>query len=201
MDKNSSINIDYHIHTKITDGLCSPVEIIDEVKKLGIKKIAFTEHVREKLTYDWFKFRDEILSINPRGIKIIIGIETKVLNSEGKLDVSKDIFECADIILGSIHGSQNIEWLLNSDCDIIAHPQFNSSNIEKFLNCNKAIELNPRYPLEDEIISKLVECKNNKFSFGSDTHRIEDLKTGQTYFSTIDNRYKINDRLISIKSK
>lgn len=192
MDKNNKIVFDdYHIHTNITDGECSPLEIIEEAKKLGIKNIAFTEHVRKVLIYDWFKFRDSILDISPKGINVIIGIEAKVLNSEGKLDVSKDIFESADIVLGAVHGVQNIEWLLNSDCDIIAHPQITVLNIEKFIDGDKVLEINFKHPLKDNIIGKLVESRKNKFSFGSDTHKLEDLENSQKYFFELNNRYKI----------
>lgn len=195
MDKNSKIIFDdYHIHTNITDGLCTFLQIIEEAKKIGIKKIAFTEHVREILTYDWFKFRDEILNTDLKGIKVIVGIETKILNHNGKLDCNKDIFDSADIVLGSVHGAQSVEWLLNSDCDIIAHPQINASNVEKFLDCNKIIELNSKYPLIDEIVTALIKG-NSYFSFGSDTHAIQDLKNGQEYFSKIYNTYKIKDKL------
>lgn len=195
MDKDSKIVFDdYHIHTNVTDGMCTPQQIIEEAKKIGIKKVIFTEHVRETLTYDWFKFRDNILNLDIRGVKIMVGIEAKVLNSYGKLDSSKDVFKSADIVLGSVHGVGNVEWLLNSDCDIIAHPRLDLSNVEKFLDCGKIIELNAKYPLRDEIISILIGSKN-KFSFGSDTHEIEDLNRGQIYFSDIDKRYKMKNRL------
>lgn len=192
MDKNSKIVFDdYHIHTNATDGDSTPMEIIETAKKIGIKNIAFTEHVRKVLTYDWFKFRDNILDIDPKGINVMIGIEAKVLNSEGKLDVSKDIFESADIVLGTVHGAQDVEWLLNSDCDIIAHPQLTSLNIDSFLDCNKVLEINFKHPLKDNIIGKLAESRKNKFSFGSDTHKLEDLENSQKYFFELNNRYKI----------
>lgn len=199
MDKNCKIGFDdYHIHTKMTDGVCTPKEIIEEAIKLGMRNIAFTEHVREALTYNWFRFRDDILDLRLDGIKIWIGIEAKVLNPEGKLDVSKDVLESADIVLGTVHGAQRVEWLLNSDCDIIAHPQLDLLNVERFLGCDKILELNSRHPLDDEIISKLVEDKKNRFSFGSDTHKIDDLRNGQKYFSDINRKYRIRGRLLSI---
>jgi histidinol phosphatase-like PHP family hydrolase len=197
MDKNSKIVNnkiifdDYHIHTNITDGSLFPKEIIMEAKKIGIKNIAFTEHIRKISTYDWFKFRDEVLNFKPKGINIAVGIETKVLNSEGELDASIDILESADIILGSVHGKQNVEYLLNSDCDIIAHPQITMTNIDKFLDCDKVLEINFKHQLEDNLIRKLIESRKNRFSFGSDTHKLEDLENGQRYFSDLNKRYKI----------
>lgn len=214
MDKNSKIVViekdikdtkdifdDYHIHTNITDGLLSPKEIVMNAKKIGIKNIVITEHIRRISTYDWFKFRDDILDIKPNGINVTVGIETKVLNSKGDLDVSKDVLENVDIILGAVHGVQHVEWLLNSDCDIIAHPQITMDNVYRFLDCNKVLEINYKHPLGDNVICKLVEngndCRNKngriEFSFGSDTHKLEDLRNGQKYFSEINKIYKIKN--------
>lgn len=194
MDKNNKIIFDdCHIHTVITDGICTPEDIIEKSIKLGIENIAFTEHIRKVSTYNWFKFRDEILNFKSKGINIFVGIEAKVLNSEGELDVSRDVLESADIVLGSVHGSQNVEWLLESECDIIAHPQITTLNVEKFVDCDKILEINYKHPLKENIICKLIENKNNKFSFGSDTHKIEDLGNGQKYFSEINKKYKIRN--------
>lgn len=155
------------------------------------KNIAFTEHIRRVPTYDWFEFRDKILDLRPKGINIAVGIETNVLNSKGKLDVSKEVLKEANIVLGSVHGTQNVEWLLNSECNIIAHPQLTSLNIDSFLDCDKVLEINFKHPLKDNIIGKLVESRKNKFSFGSDTHKLEDLENSQKYFFELNNRYKI----------
>jgi len=199
MDKNKKIVFDdYHIHTNITDGAVTAEKIIEEAKKLKIKTIVFTEHISLNPTYDWFKFREEIENLKIKVIKILVGIETKVLDPNGKLNVNKDILESADVVLGSVHGIGNVEWLLNSECDIIAHPQINSENFEKFIKCNKILELNPQHPLEHEIIGKLVTISKNKFSFGSNTHKLEDLEDGQKYFSKINQEFKIEKMLVKL---
>ena len=179
------MKIDYHIHTNITDGKMNMNKIIKKAKKLGIKKIAITEHISKKPTYNWFKFKDKIKKIKVKGIKILVGVEAKVLNGKGELNVSKLILKKADIILGAVHGKGRTEWLLNSKCDIIAHPQITSKNIKKFINCNKILEINSRYRLTKRILDRLIIGTNNKFSFGSDAHNINDLEKGQKYFKKI----------------
>ncbi|MFH1581699.1 MAG: PHP domain-containing protein [Pseudomonadota bacterium] len=95
--------IDYHIHTNWTDGQHSPREIIKQAKKLGINSIAFTEHVRKESTYfkDFYKEIDELR--NNEDLEIFIGIETKVVNKQGDLDISRHDYDLAEIVLGSVH--------------------------------------------------------------------------------------------------
>jgi histidinol phosphatase-like PHP family hydrolase len=190
MDKNSEIGInDYHIHTNVTEGKMSPEEIIRQAKAMKIKTIAFTEHISKEPTYDWFKFRKKIDNLNVNGIRILVGVEAKVLNRDGSLNVNDDILDAADIILGAVHGNGNAEWLLNSKCDIIAHPQINSKNIKNFINCNKVLEISSRHKLPFNILDKLIINTNNVFSFGSDTHMLEDFVNAQKYFRKIIKRY------------
>ena len=62
-------------------------------------------------------------------------MEAKVSRHEsGDLErQQREILEAADIVLGSCHGLGNVEWLLKSECDVIAHPQIDEFNIDKFM--------------------------------------------------------------------
>ena len=189
MEQDYKMKFDYHIHTDVTDGEIKIEEIIKEAKRLGIKRIAITEHISKNPTYNWFEFRDRIKKIKIQGINILVGVEAKVLNKEGELNVSNKILKEADIILGSVHGSGNVEWLLKSKCDVIAHPQINLGNIKEFGNCNKILEISAKYKLSKDILNKLIIGTNNVFSFGSDSHKINDLEKGQKYLKDIDAQY------------
>jgi len=184
---------DYHIHTAITDGKATPIEIIKTANSLNIKTIAFTEHISKKSTYDWFDFRKNIYSLEHGSVNVLVGVETKVLNEFGELNVTDDILDCADIVLGACHGNGDVEWLLESDCDIIAHPQITQENVEKFVNCGKILEINFKHQLPWEILDKLILDTNNIFSLGSDTHTLEDFFKAQEYFIHLLEKYpKIN---------
>jgi histidinol phosphatase-like PHP family hydrolase len=176
---------DYHIHTKITDGKATPKDIIKIAKSLNVKTIAFTEHISKNPTYDWFAFRKEINKLNKDGIKVLVGVEAKVLNASGDLNVSSEILEAADIVLGACHGEGNIEWLLKSNCDVIAHPQIDDSNVDKFTACKKILEINSKHRLPFDILDKLIVGTGNVFSFGSDTHEVKDFFVAQAYFADI----------------
>src|SRR3989344_1419199 len=189
MEQNNKMKFDYHIHADVTDGEMKIEEIIGEAKRLGLKKIAITEHISKTPTYDWFKFRGEIKKIKVEGLKILVGVEAKVLNESGELNVSEEILKEADVVLGSVHGKGEVEWLLKSKCDIIAHPQINLDNMEKFINCGKTLEVSAKYKLSGEVLDKLIMGTKNVFSFGSDSHKVKDLEEGQIYFEEINKRY------------
>ncbi len=180
---------DYHIHTKATDGKAAPAEIIKLARQLNMDTIAFTEHISKTPTYDWFELREAILSLDWAGVNVLVGIEAKVLNESGDLNVDRDVFSSADLVLGALHGEGRVEWLLESDCDIIAHPQIDSGNAERFIDCPKVLEINSKHQLPFEILDKLVLDTSNVFCFGSDTHEIGDFVVAQDYFAAVLERY------------
>jgi histidinol phosphatase-like PHP family hydrolase len=180
---------DLHVHTKQTDGEANPADIIELAKRFNVETVAFTEHISKNPTYDWFTFKKEIESLDARGVKVFVGVEAKVLNESGDLNVSDEIREAADLVLGALHGAGRVEWLLKSKCDIIAHPQIDKSNISQFVNCQKTLEINAKHRLPLEVLDKLIVGTNNVFSFGSDTHTVEDFVAAQTYFKDILRRY------------
>jgi histidinol phosphatase-like PHP family hydrolase len=176
---------DLHIHTKRTDGEVTPADILELAKKFYVETVAFTEHISKNPTYDWFLFRDEIMRLDPSNVKVLVGVEAKVLNEAGDLNVSDEILEAADIVLGSLHGEGNVEWLLKSNCDVIAHPQIDEKNIDRFVDCAKTLEINSKHRLPPSILDRLIVDTDNVFSFGSDTHKLADFVSAQEYFKDL----------------
>jgi histidinol phosphatase-like PHP family hydrolase len=180
---------DYHIHTKATDGNADPAEVIKLARELKVETIAFTEHISKNPTYDWFKLRDAIYGLDCVGVNVLVGVEAKVLNASGDLNVDGEVFASADLVLGACHGDCRVEWLLESECDIIAHPQITLANVERFVDCKKVLEINSKHRLPYEILDKLVLDSSNVFSFGSDTHQTDDFVAAQNYFALVLKRY------------
>lgn len=177
------MNSDYHIHTNLTDGTLTPEQIISIANASDVK-IAITEHIHRQPTYDWFTLRDTIKHLDKN---VLVGVEAKVLDEAGTLDAPEDILREAELVLGSIHSIGKIEWLLNSTCDIIAHPQITQANVNLFRKCGKVLEVNSLHRLPWEMLDQLVE--GNTFSFGSDTHSPLDFYKGQVYFHEVNQRY------------
>jgi hypothetical protein len=78
---------------------------------------------------------------------------------------------------------------LDSECDIIAHPQIDNTNVEQFIDCPKVLEINSKHRLSFEILDKLILDTSNIFSLGSDTHDLNDFVVAQDFFTTVLKKY------------
>lgn len=98
------LNVELQVHTRWTDGQATVIEILHAAKERGLAALAFTEHVREDTP--WFpRFRDEILSAKRDfdDMSVYVGCETKAMDDAGRLDVSQDVLDLCDIVLGVVH--------------------------------------------------------------------------------------------------
>ncbi len=93
--------INLHIHSSYTDGSMSIKNIIDASK--DFETIAITDHVWRSSTYldDYFA---EIKELRQGcETKILAGVESKIININGEIDVADEVIEESEIILGSLH--------------------------------------------------------------------------------------------------
>lgn len=94
---------EWHIHTSYTDGKNTVDDYCQKATKLKLPLIAFTEHVRYDIDYD---FNELLKEINDARLKydliILSGIEAKVLPG-GKLDVRRDILHEVDYSILAVH--------------------------------------------------------------------------------------------------
>jgi len=95
---------EWHIHTSYTDGRSSVAEYCKKAWDLHIPLIAFTEHVREDLSYSFDKFLRDIEKARDVFPEIIIlsGCEAKVL-PDGELDVSEENLRKVDYPIFAFH--------------------------------------------------------------------------------------------------
>lgn len=104
----STVNVDFQVHTSKTDGEGTIEEVLAAAGRRQVGAIAFTEHVRKDT--DWFpQFADDVeLAARARPeIRVYVGCETKAMNDAGVLDVSDEIYDRCDIVLGSVHRFPN----------------------------------------------------------------------------------------------
>jgi putative hydrolase len=96
---------DWHCHTRYTDGRNTVAEMCRQAGSNGLKLIAFTEHVRKTLTYDFDKLVQDVKRArnNHPGMEILVGCEAKVLDSSGSLDVDEGTLDKCDIVLATFH--------------------------------------------------------------------------------------------------
>jgi putative hydrolase len=94
---------DMHLHTTWTDGEASVGDMIAEAVRKGLKRIAFTDHVREASTY-CKEFEKEIKELsNKSGIHVHPGFEAKIKDFDGNLDLPDYCSRERHLIIGSVH--------------------------------------------------------------------------------------------------
>ena len=94
----------WHIHTNLTDGKNNILEYCEEAIKRKIPLLAFTEHVRKELNYDFDNFLEEIEIARDKFPELIIlsGCETKVL-SDGSLDIDNNLIKKIEYRIFAYH--------------------------------------------------------------------------------------------------
>lgn len=106
---------EWHVHTEYTDGNNSVYECCQKAEDVGIPLIAFTEHVRKHMSYDFSNLLNDIDEARDAFELIILsGCEAKVLPN-GELDVPDDILKEVDYPIFAYHSfPTNINIYLNS---------------------------------------------------------------------------------------
>ncbi len=195
------LNGEWHVHTNYTDGKNSVEEYCAAAVKKGIPLIAFTEHVRKELDYDFDKFVMDIKEARKKypDLIILVGCETKVLDIEGNLDVSDNILDKCNIVLGDFHSfpcSDKKSYLTalknmlkKGKIDVWAHPMLfakkNNFNLSKrefkglidlCIKNGIVIEKNRRYKLPGKNFMRIVEETNATFINGGDIHSISEMR-------------------------
>jgi DNA polymerase (family 10)/putative hydrolase len=193
------MNGEWHIHTNYTDGKNSVEDYCKKAAKLGLPLIAFTEHVRRTLTYDFNDLTKEIESARESypGLIILTGCEAKVLE-DGDLDVSEDVKRECDIVLMAFHSfpkdkrkyvSALKRALTYPEVDIWAHPglflaksnfTLTDEEIAEILDIAKKnevlIEINKKYNLPPTKWCEIGLKNGLKFVKGSDVHSVDDMR-------------------------
>lgn len=103
---------EWHIHTSYTDGKNTVREYCQKAVAAGIPLLAFTEHVREHLDYNFQDFlRDVAQARKEFDLIILSGCETKVLPG-GKLDVAESVLSAVDYAIFAFHSFPGDRGLL-----------------------------------------------------------------------------------------
>lgn len=97
--------MDIHLHSDFSDGENTPEEIIITAIKLGFEVIAFTEHVRKETTWldDFTREIERLKDTYKDNIKILSGIEAKVIDLNGNIDAKPSFFDKVDVVLAAFH--------------------------------------------------------------------------------------------------
>jgi len=190
---------EWHVHTNYTDGRNSVFEICERARELGIPLLAFTEHVRRELTYDFNDFLSDIDRARGEFPELIIlsGVEAKVLPDCG-LDVEDEVIKQVDYPIFAFHSfPRNKELYVrclkkaikNRYVNAWAHPglflrktgfSLTVDELEEIFNLMRKhdvlLEINRRYGLPEKEWANIASEMGVKIVRGGDVHRVEDLK-------------------------
>jgi putative hydrolase len=96
-------NVDFHMHTSYTDGADSIAGMYGKSCEVGLETILFSEHARYTST-DWFEtFASEVRALPKEPCRALVGVEVKVENFDGSLDLHPEIMSQCDLVIASVH--------------------------------------------------------------------------------------------------
>jgi histidinol phosphatase-like PHP family hydrolase len=190
-----SVKEDYHVHCNYNDHSSADLTIPNAVRraeKIGLKTIAFTEHVRR--SSEWVsRYLTEVESAiddASNAIKIIPGFEAKIL-ADGSIDCPE---YCAQkyFLVASFHThyADKRIWINalekaieNKNVDVIGHlvPEdsftLEEDEVEHLARLmaanNKIVEINAKYHAPPPDWLKVFKRNRVRFHLGSDAHSLE----------------------------
>lgn len=190
---------DFHVHTNYTDGKNTVFEYCEQAVKNRLEIIVFSEHVRRKLDYNFDDFVSDVFSAKDKfDLEVLVGCEAKVVDVEGTLDISKEILEKCEIVLGTFHKFEPplkdeylaalTNMITKPDVDIWAHPTLYAIKngftlteediyrISKLCaNNDILIEKNMKHNVPSKKFQAIASSLKCRFVNGSDAHQINEL--------------------------
>lgn len=189
---------DWQVHTTWSDGKNSIVDYCHEARRKGLRLIAFTEHVRREIRYDFWAYTREVEAARKEfpDLTLLAGCEAKVLNRQGDLDAPQDVLEKADIVLGAFHSFAESEHYLealeamlrNPWVDSWAHPTLYAHKrgiilteeqeerlIRLCMEQHVLVEFNSKYDLPRPAMREKTKTLGATYVYGSDAHSIKEL--------------------------
>ena len=201
---------DLHVHSDWSDGRASILEMAHAALSLGYEYIALCDHspsigIAGGLTPEKLEQKIEaIAAVNEElegmGITVLAGTEVDI-KANGRLDYADDLLARCDVVVASVHMSQQqteraitgrlISAMENENVDIIGHPTGRiidqrepyevdmQAILETAARTNTALEINShpsRLDLND-INAKAAREMGVKICINSDAHDAEQLLT------------------------
>jgi putative hydrolase len=193
-----ALNGEWHVHTSYTDGKSSVSEYCEAANKNGLPLIAFTEHVRRNLDYDFGSFLADIEEARTLYDLIILsGCEAKILPN-GELDVDEAVIKEVDYPICSFHSfpadpDLYVACLLkvfeNYPVNAWGHPgaflmkynlRLSPTQLNAIFDALKrysvALELNCKYNVPIYEWRELARIKGISSVRGSDAHACSDIR-------------------------
>jgi putative hydrolase len=187
---------EWHIHTRYSDGRDDISDYCRRAVEVGLPLVAFTEHVRKNLSYNFNLFLQDIEAARDEfDIIILSGCEAKVLPN-GCLDVDEQVLKAVDYPIFSFHSfPEDLELYVKCLKSTLENPYVNAwahpgtlsytkidlpeSELAEIFSLMKErevlLEINRKYDLPKERWVRMAREYGVKTVKGSDVHQIVDL--------------------------
>jgi putative hydrolase len=103
MQADALLREDHHVHSTFSDGKSTLEENIAEAERLGLTRLGCVDHVRADTTYHP-DYAGAIRALRPgTRVTLSIGIEAKILDTSGRLDLPADGLDAVELIYVADH--------------------------------------------------------------------------------------------------
>ncbi len=135
------LSSDYHTHTVYSHGKGKIIDNAIEAKTKGLKEVGISDHgfahpvfglTKRKIP----KMKKECEEATSKtGVKVLLGIESNIIGTDGKVDLKSDLYDDFDIFLAGIH--KFVLYKLDTIFPLFARNYFcslfNKKNVSKTL--------------------------------------------------------------------
>ena len=100
---------DYHTHTVYSHGKGSVIENAERAREIGLKEIAVSDHGFSHPAFGLTKRKLPKLradcenASNKTGVKVLLGIESNIIGTDGTVDLKPTEYDKFDVFLAGIH--------------------------------------------------------------------------------------------------
>ncbi|MBF0623843.1 MAG: hypothetical protein HQL82_03445 [Magnetococcales bacterium] len=100
---------EYHVHSRWSDGSADLATVVRVAVAMGLRRVVFTEHTEPGLTpgAGWFgTYAAEVRALAAAQAGVVdlrVGLEVPAMDYDGGLDLTAEMIEGTDFILGAVH--------------------------------------------------------------------------------------------------
>lgn len=100
---------DYHTHTKYSHGKGQIIDNARKAKEIGLKEIGISDHGFSHPAFGLTKRKIPKMRLEcdeatkDTGVKVLLGIESNIIGTDGSVDLKREMFDTFDIFLAGIH--------------------------------------------------------------------------------------------------
>ncbi len=148
---------DYHLHTFVSDGRCSPFSHAKVAKELGLEQIAITDHSFASFIFHttrrkFEKQQKQIDKINAEcGERFVLhGIEGNLVNERGDIDIPDDVVRACEVLHLGFHRFLDFKHLFGAWNFVTINGYGSKEKREKLIEINTQayVEAMRKYPID-----------------------------------------------------